>query len=131
MLPRLFGVPLHLATQLVSIHGQSRVEGVTLRLPDGSTQQIAADGVIVTGAFTPEATLAQLGHLAVDPGSGGPVVDQFGRCSDADFFAAGNLLRPVETAGWSWREGLAARSAGRRVRKECVHTCRSRGSPEH
>src|SRR3546814_8873346 len=74
MLPRLFGVPLHLATQLVSIHGQSRVEGVTLRLPDGSTQQIAADGVIVTGAFTPEATLAQLGHLAVDPGSGGPVV---------------------------------------------------------
>src|SRR3546814_4427371 len=63
MLPRLFGVPLHLATQLVSIHGQSRVEGVTLRLPDGSTQQIAADGVIVTGAFTPAATLAQLGHL--------------------------------------------------------------------
>lgn len=111
MLPRLFGVPLHLATQLVSIHGQSRVEGVTLRLPDGSTQEIAADGVVVTGAFTPEATLAQLGHLAVDPGSGGPVVDQFGRCSDADFFAAGNLLRPVETAGWSWREGLAAGDA--------------------
>src|SRR3546814_7294688 len=54
---------------------------------------------------SPEATLVRMGHLAFDPHSGGPVVDQFGRCSDPAYFAAGNLLRPVETAGWSWREG--------------------------
>jgi NADPH-dependent 2,4-dienoyl-CoA reductase/sulfur reductase-like enzyme len=107
-LPRLFGVPLHLSTALEAIHGHPRVEGVTLRRADGSTVDLACDGVVVTGAFTPEATVARLGALALDPGSGGPVIDQFGRCSDPTVFAAGNLLRPVETAGWSWREGAAA-----------------------
>jgi hypothetical protein len=43
--------------------------------------------------------------LLLDENSGGPVIDQFGRCSDPMFFAAGNLLRPVETAGWCWAEG--------------------------
>jgi hypothetical protein len=46
------------------------------------------------------------GHLTLDEKSGGPAVDQFGRCSDPAFFAAGNLLRPVETAGWCWAEGM-------------------------
>ncbi len=41
----------------------------------------------------------------LDPGSGGPAIDQFGRCSDPTYYAAGNLLRPVETAGWSYHEG--------------------------
>ncbi|WP_340115502.1 FAD-dependent oxidoreductase [Pelagibius sp. 7325] len=111
-LPRLFGIPLHLETELAAIHGRERVEGVTLRRADGHEWTVETDGVIVTGAFTPEATLARLSHLALDVtgdgGSGGPIVDQFGRCSDPAFFAAGNLLRPVETAGWSWREGVAA-----------------------
>ena len=110
-LPRLLGMPLLLGAKLVRIHGGARVEGITLRDKHGAEQEIETDGVIVTGGFTPEATLLRMGHLQVDRGSGGPVVDQFGRCSDPDFFAAGNLLRPVETAGWSWQEGKAAGDA--------------------
>ena len=71
----------------------------------GGERAIDCDGVLFTGCFTPEASLARCGHLEVDAGTGGPVVDQFGRCSDQSYFAAGNVLRPVETAGWSWREG--------------------------
>src|SRR3546814_582648 len=110
-LPRLLGIPLHLGTDLVAIHGTRRVEGVTLRRADGTESTLETDGVIVTGGFTPEATLVRLGSLALDPASGGPVIDQFGRCSDPAFFATGNLLRPVETAGWSWQEGVAAGDA--------------------
>jgi hypothetical protein len=33
------------------------------------------------------------------------MVDQYGRCSDPRFYAAGNLLHPVDTAGWCWAEG--------------------------
>ena len=33
------------------------------------------------------------------------MVDAYGRTSDPTIFAAGNLLRPVETAGWCWAEG--------------------------
>ena len=111
-LPRLFGIPLHLNREVVAIHGREQVEGVTLRGPNGEEHDLETDGVIVTGGFTPEATLCRLGHLALDGsgegGSGGPAIDQYGRCSDPAFFAAGNLLRPVETAGWSWQEGVAA-----------------------
>ncbi len=47
-------------------------------------------------------------HLAIDPYTQGPVVDQLMRCSDPSYFAAGNLLRGIETAGQCFREGAAA-----------------------
>ena len=100
-------VPLHLNTKLISIEGSSRVEAIKVETSSGKKRQIECDGVILTGQFIPESTLARCGHLALDPATGGPLVDQFGRCSDPVFFAAGNLLRAVETAGWSWNEGRA------------------------
>lgn len=102
---RLKGVDMLTDTELASIEGRRTVEAVRLRSADGSEQRLACDGVIVSGAFTPESTLARCGRLDIDPGTGGPVVDQWGRCSDPAYFATGNLLRPVETAGWSWNEG--------------------------
>ena len=106
--PRVLGVPLHYETQLRAIHGRDWVDGVTLRNAKGDLQDIACDGVLFTGCFVPESSLARQSHLALDPMSGGPVIDQFGRCSDPAYFVAGNLLRPVETAGWCFREGTAA-----------------------
>ncbi|NHB77731.1 FAD-dependent oxidoreductase [Rhodobacter calidifons] len=103
-LARLMGVPVRLNTDIAAIHGRTRVEGVTLSTPDGP-QDLATDGVIVTGGFRPDAALLRGSHLAVDPGSGGPVIDRWGRLSDPAYFAAGNLLRGVETAGWCWSEG--------------------------
>jgi NADPH-dependent 2,4-dienoyl-CoA reductase/sulfur reductase-like enzyme len=105
LFPWLMRVPLHLNTRLVRIEGDKRVRGVVLEDHKGDTRTMDCDGVILTGQFTPDVSLARSGHLDIDPASGGPVVDQFGRCSDLAFFAAGNILRPVETAGWSWNEG--------------------------
>lgn len=103
-LARLMGVPVRLSTDIAAIHGRTRVEGVTLSTPAGS-EDLPADGVIVTGGFRPDAALLRGSHLAVDPASGGPVIDCWGRLSDPVYFAAGNLLRGVETAGWCWAEG--------------------------
>jgi hypothetical protein len=99
------GVPVHYRTTITEIVGQHRVEGVRLRRADGGEAMLACDGVLFTGQFTPEASLVRASHLSLDPASGGPAVDQFGRCSDPSYFAAGNVLRPLETAGWSFREG--------------------------
>jgi NADPH-dependent 2,4-dienoyl-CoA reductase/sulfur reductase-like enzyme len=101
LLPSTLRIPLHLRSEIAEIHGTGRVENV--KLHDG--REISCDGVLLTGNFVPESTLARMGHLAIDPGTGGPLTDQYGRCSDAAFFAAGNLLRGVETAGWCFREG--------------------------
>ncbi|GLS17329.1 hypothetical protein GCM10007874_03440 [Labrys miyagiensis] len=104
LLPRLLGVPLHYGTTIDGIGGKGRVSDVTIR-SGTQTRTIACDGVLFTGAFTPESALARMSGLAIDDASGGPVVDAFGRTSSASVFAAGNLLRPVETAGWCWAEG--------------------------
>jgi NADPH-dependent 2,4-dienoyl-CoA reductase/sulfur reductase-like enzyme len=111
LLPRLLGIPLLLGTDVVAVDGESTVAAVEVRDRTGATRRIEADGLLVTGAFLPEASLLRASHLAVDPASGGPAIDQYGRCSDPAYFAAGNLLRPVETAGWSWREGRRVAAA--------------------
>lgn len=103
-LARLMGVPILLRSDIAAIHGRARVEGVTLTTPQGA-RDLAADGVIVTGGFRPDAALLRGSHLEVDPASGGPVIDRWGRLSDPAYFAAGNILRGVETAGWCWAEG--------------------------
>ncbi len=47
-------------------------------------------------------------HLKWDPRTLGPKIDQYWRCSDHRYFAAGNVLRPVETSGIAGREGQSA-----------------------
>lgn len=101
--PRLFGVKLLRGVGIAEIRGGAQVESVMLL--DG--REIRCDGVLLTGSFTPESALARMGHLAVDAGTGGPEVDQYGRCADGAYFAAGNVLRGIETAGWCFREGAA------------------------
>ncbi|MDH5355599.1 MAG: NAD(P)/FAD-dependent oxidoreductase [Gammaproteobacteria bacterium] len=105
LLPRLAGIPLQLNTRLVRIEGNSQVTAIVVSDVTGRERRIDCDGVILSGGFVPEASLARSGHLPVDALSNGPVVDQFGRCGDPAYFATGNLLRPVETAGWCWHEG--------------------------
>jgi len=101
----LLGVPLHLNSKLTKIIGSTQVSEIEIENSDGKKKTIECDGVILSGNFTPEASLARMGHLEIDVATGGVKVDQYGRCSDPVYFAAGNLLRPVETAGWSWNEG--------------------------
>lgn len=117
LLPRLTGIDLVLGARLLEIIGRERVEAVNVATPEGE-RRIACDGVLFTGEFVPAAELIRQSHLAFDTASGGPVVDQFGRCSDPAYFATGNVLRPVETAGWCWAEG---NRVGRDAALDLVH----------
>lgn len=110
LLATALGVPVWLGTGLRAIRGRDRVTGVTLSR-GGATREVDCDGVVFTGGFRPENALLRASHIEVDPATRGPAVDQFGRCSDPAYFAAGNLLRGVETAGWCWAEGRAVAGA--------------------
>jgi len=103
--PHLIGVPLLRGMQVVEIRGRSRVEAAILRSAEGELKTLPCDGVLLTGCFSPAAELGRAAGLSIDRGTRGPVVDQFGRTSNPLVFAAGNVLHPVETAGWCWREG--------------------------
>lgn len=99
------GVPLMLNTELVRVCGVRNVEAVEVIDGSGRRTTIKTDGVVVSGQFVPESVLLRDGRIGVDPHSGGPVIDSFLRTTDPAYFAAGNLLRPVETAAWCWQEG--------------------------
>lgn len=110
LLPRLLGCPVQYNTMLRAVHGRDRVEGITV--VTGTTErQIACDGVIFTGQFQPENALLRGDGPGIDPATKGPEIDQYGRLADPAYFAAGNLLRPVETADWCWREGQRVAAA--------------------
>jgi len=118
-LPWLMRIPQYFAAEVETVLGEERVTGVVLRQGERSWV-VEADGLLVTGGFRPEATLVRGSHLRLDPRTGGPVIDGFGRTSDPAYFAAGNLLRPVETAGWSWAEGAAAAAHIRRALEDAL-----------
>lgn len=121
MLPKMLGIPLHLSTDLVAIEGIEHTEAVIVR-QNGKEHRIATDGVIVTGRFRPEAALLRQAGIRIDPRTGGPEIDEFGRTSHPVVFAAGNILRPVETAGWCWEEGRrVARAITAAMRGEIAH----------
>jgi NADPH-dependent 2,4-dienoyl-CoA reductase/sulfur reductase-like enzyme len=101
-----FGVPILTSTRLLRILGRDRVTGIEIDRGFGP-EQMECDGIILTGRFRPETALIAPSHIEIDPGTRGPAIDVYFRCSDHDYFAAGNVLRGIETAGQCWREGKA------------------------
>ena len=83
-------------------------------MESGKSEVIECDTVIFTGDWIPENELARRGEVETLNPSRGPQVDSAFRTSQVGVFAAGNLLRGVETADWAALEGRgAARSIAR------------------
>ncbi|MBI3503602.1 MAG: FAD-dependent oxidoreductase [Proteobacteria bacterium] len=101
---RILGVPVHLAATIEDIAGSARVEAVTFRNAAG-LHTIACDTVIFSGDFVPDAALLPASGIEIDPHTSGPAIDQHGRTNARGIFAAGNLLRAVESSGWAANEG--------------------------
>lgn len=105
-----FGVPVLTGCSDLRIIGTDRVEALSFQRR-GHARSLECDGIIFTGQFRPETALLTQSHLELDPGTHGPVIDQLYRCTDASYFASGNLLRGIETAGQCYREGKSAAHA--------------------
>ena len=101
---RALGVPVHLSSVVEDIDGDERVEAVVLRGAVG-THRVACDTVVFTGEFVPDAAVLLGSDIETDAATAGPVVDQFGRTTARGVFAAGNLLRAVESSGRAAIEG--------------------------
>ena len=100
-------VPVVKHAQLTRIFGKESIEGIEF-FQMGQNRVMECDSVIFTGQFIPEASLAINSHLEWDDGTRGPKIDQHWCCSDPAYFAAGNVLHPVESSGVCGREGKAA-----------------------
>lgn len=101
-----FGVPVLTRARLIRILGRETVSAIEIDRGFGA-ERMDCDGVILTGKFRPESALIAPSHIELDDGTRGPSIDPYFRCSDPSYFAAGNVLRGIETAGQCWREGNA------------------------
>jgi len=103
--------PILTNTHVTNIFGRKRVEGIELTHANGQTQLVDCDTVIFTGNWIPENEMARLGGLTINPLTRGPKIDAGFHSSVEGVFAAGNLLRGVETADHCALEGIKAGNA--------------------
>jgi hypothetical protein len=107
--------PILTNTRVSNIFGRQRVEGIEITdLDSGKARVIECDTVVFSGDWVPENELARKADVKTRKPGLGPQVDSQFRTSQRGIFAAGNLLRGVETADWAALEGRgAARSIAR------------------
>lgn len=95
-----FGIPLYLSTTVTRIHGQRRVEGVTIarvdehRRPILETERfIPCDTLLLSVGLIPENELTRGAGIPMDPVTGGARVDERCQTGIPGIFACGNVLQ--------------------------------------
>lgn len=97
-------VPLLLNHRVLSIRGETRVQGIELA-HENATSVLACDAVIFAGEFVPENTLAREANLPLDAATRSPIVDQDFQTEFNGIFACGNLLHAADSSDHAWEEG--------------------------
>lgn len=94
-----YGIPLYLSHTVTAIHGDSRLNGVTVSQVDekmkpipGTERTYACDTLILSVGLIPENELSIDAGVALDSRTKGAVVDEYFQTSVAGIFAAGNVL---------------------------------------
>ncbi|MDI9441203.1 MAG: FAD-dependent oxidoreductase [Firmicutes bacterium] len=94
-----FDIPLHLASTVVEIHGNERIEGVTIAKVDenwdpipGTEEFIECDTLLLSVGLIPENELSEGVGVQIDPITNGPNVNEFLMTTVPGIFACGNVL---------------------------------------
>jgi NADPH-dependent 2,4-dienoyl-CoA reductase/sulfur reductase-like enzyme len=105
-----FHIPLLLSHTVIQIHGEQRVEAVTIAEVDnnrrpipGTDQNIECDTLLLSVGLIPENELSRMAGVELDPLTGGPRVDQFRETSVSGIFAGGNVVHVhdlVDNVSW-------------------------------
>ena len=114
-----FDIPLYLSTTVVDIHGQERLEGVTLARVDenrrpipGTERDIPCDTLLLSVGLLPENELSQQAGVRLDAVTGGPEVGDDLSTSIPGVFACGNVVQVHDlvdfVSGESELAGVAA-----------------------
>ncbi len=105
---RLLGVPIYYNSRVVDISGIDTVSEVVIEGADGQRQTLVCDGLIFSGEFTGDNTLARASHLAMSADTGIPLMDQNWHSADPAISVVGNATHPADMGDQCYIEGLAA-----------------------
>ena len=121
-----FDIPLLLRHTVTEIHGDKRVEGVTLSEVDsgwnpiaGTEKFIACDTLLLSVGLIPENELSKLAGVALDPSTGGAYVNEFLETGVPGIFSCGNVLHVNDYVDEVSNEGeIAAQGARDRIKSK-------------
>ena len=95
-----FGIPLYLSTTVAQIHGDKRLEGVTIAQVDERRQPIEetkryipCDTLLLSVGLIPENELTRACGIPMDPITNGALVDDICQTQIPGIFACGNVLQ--------------------------------------
>ncbi len=95
-----YDIPLYLNTTVAEIHGQKRVEGVTIAQVDANRniieetkRYIDCDTLLLSVGLIPENELTREAGIAISPVTSGALVDENCQTSIEGIFACGNVLQ--------------------------------------
>lgn len=110
-----FDIPLHLSHTVTTVHGDARVEGVTvaevddrLRPIEGTEEYIPCDTLILSVGLIPENEIAEKLGVELDPRTKGAVCDQSYMTMVDGVFSCGNALHVNDLADYVSESGDAA-----------------------
>ncbi|MBQ3347180.1 MAG: FAD-dependent oxidoreductase [Synergistaceae bacterium] len=110
-----YGIPFHLRTTVTKIHGQDRLEGVTVAEVDdhmtpikGTERYVECDTLLLAIGLIPENELSRMAGVDIHPVTGGPVVNDLLQTSNPAIFAAGNVVIVYDLVDNVSDEGLIA-----------------------
>lgn len=110
-----YKIPLLLSHTVVRIHGQHRVEGVTVAKVDESLQPIEdtsrfipCDVLLLSVGLIPENEISRMAGINIDRTTSGPVVGESRQTSKDGIFACGNVLHVHDLVDFVSEEGALA-----------------------
>ncbi len=110
-----YGIPFHLKTTVTRIHGQDRLEGVTVAQVDdhmtpikGTERFVECDTLLLAIGLIPENELSRMAGIDIHPVTGGPVVNDLLQTTNPAIFAAGNVVIVYDLVDNVSDEGLIA-----------------------
>lgn len=120
-----FGIPLYLQSTVIEIHGDDRIEGVTIAQVDekwnpigGTEKYIECDTLLLSVGLVPENELSSQAGVAIDPVTNGPIVNESMMTNIPGIFACGNVLHVHDLVDNVSKEAEGAGAyAGRYVRE--------------
>ena len=113
-----FGIPLYLNTTAVQIHGNSRLEGVTIATLDRNREPIEetkrfipCDTLLLSVGLIPENELTRTAGIPIDPLTNGAIVSNTCETQVPGIFACGNVLHVHDLVDYVSDEAARAGSA--------------------
>lgn len=110
-----FNIPLLLSHAVVKVVGKRRVEkvvvakvGEDLRPLPGTEFEIPCDTIVVAAGLRPNVDLLEKMGAAIDPATGGPVVNELLETTVPGVFAAGNALVVNDLVDYAAEQGERA-----------------------